>query len=435
MGQLDELAELVELAELDELVQLVELKGENIILPFIPQVQVTLNCNLDCRYCFQDHRPGVMDPDTLGALLDKVAGYARASGRHRHPVPVYWHGGEPLAAGISFFQTIMALEARYPDIQFNNRVQTNGTLMTEEWASFFTTHGFDVGFSLDGPGPLHDLNRRFKNSCRGSFDAAVQGIDNYRKYAGDIQVPVIAVVTSKSMGQADLIYEFFARLGARVQLDIFDIRCRDLMPPSGPLEPGDVYAPPPDTLGRFLVDLFDRWFHDGSQRTDFKEFHDEVKIALQPELDFGNPFHKRRCSMGRTIIDPDGLVFACDQYVNDEKTALGHICRDNISEMLGKKHRQWEEIKARIRGSSGQMACSRCQAAHTCSGGCMTCARYTAKLLAARAKGLPDRCWVNQPLPAPLARIRGEFYYCDALRQLRSHIKKAVAEELVNEEQ
>ena len=60
---------------------------------------------------------------------------------------------------------------------------------------------------------------------------------------------------------------------------------------------------------------------------DFKELQQEVKTILQPEIDRGDPFHKKRCDFRRLIFAPDGKVFSCDQWVNDEQTALGVSAR------------------------------------------------------------------------------------------------------------
>lgn len=146
--------------------------GQN--LPVVPQIQVTRNCNLGCDYCFQEHFGGIIELPTVQAILDKVVAHNLIVAPKCRSIKVYWHGGEPLLAGIGFFENILLLEQLYPDFTFLNRVQTNGTLMTKELAQFFSDSHFQVGFSLDGPQELHDQHRRFRLSGNGTFVATME---------------------------------------------------------------------------------------------------------------------------------------------------------------------------------------------------------------------------------------------------------------------
>jgi uncharacterized protein len=419
------------------------MKGKNLLrkarsdgtahyLTVIPQIQVTLNCNLDCSYCFQKHRGGIIDISTVEAILQKTVSNNRNKRLdfQNNVIQVYWHGGEPLLAGVEFFQKIMEIESRFPGAAFENRMQTNGTLMTEEFAGFLAENNFAVGFSLDGPEGIHNRNRRFRNSNNGSFGAAMQGIELYRRYAKPDRIAVIAVITRASLDRVSDIYEFFKELGAQVQLDIYDIRCLDLH--NSIQDHADVFelAPSPDEVGRFLIDLFDLWFYDQTRRVDFNELRNEVKMILQPEIKRGDPFHKKRCDFRRTIFDPNGRAFSCDQYVNDDKTALGDIQKDSMENILEKKARLWEEIKKHIRKSGDKMACASCEWGSQCNGGCITCMKYNALLLSARAQGLPDHRWFEAELASPLREVSGETYYCDGLRAFRHYVKEAVKQEL-----
>ena len=401
-------------------------------LSIIPQIQVTLNCNLACSYCFQEHSGGIIDPLTVGEILRKTISVNHQSGLNNENtvIPVYWHGGEPLLAGLAFFRKVMEMESDFPGVIFENRIQTNGTLMTDELAQFFAENHFQVGFSLDGPEDIHDLHRRFRNFGNGTFADTMHGIELYRRYDKTDYIPVIAVVTRTSLDRVNDIYRFFKELFARVQLDIYDIRCSDLVPP--PQDHSRLFelAPSPEEVGRFLIELFDLWFFDDTRKVDFSELRNEVKMILQPEINRGDPFHKRRCDFRRTIFDPEGRAFACDQYINDHKTALGDIRLDSMEDILEKKERLWGEIKAHIRKSGKDMACASCEWVRICSGGCITCMKYNALLLRARAKGLPDDRWFDVELVSPLKEVSGETYYCDGLRAFRDHVKEAVNREL-----
>jgi radical SAM protein with 4Fe4S-binding SPASM domain len=211
-------------------------------------------------------------------------------------------------------------------------------------------------------------------------------------------------------------------------LDIYDLRWLDLMAGSRLAE----LAPSAPEVGQFLIELFDLWFYDQQRQVDFQELRQEVKMILQPEVDRGDPFHKKRCDLRRLIFSPDGRVFSCDQWVHDERTALGDIHRDSLALILKNKVDLWAAIKTRLRRSGDDMACGPCDWGRQCAGGCLTCIKYNALLLQARSQGLPDHRWVEANLPPGWETLLGETYYCDGLRAFRRHVQETVRREFAN---
>jgi len=406
--------------------------AESFFVPVTPQIQVTLNCNYRCTYCFQNHcASDIMDLATAEAILVKCAEHNRSwvRGCAQGQVEIFWHGGEPLLAGIHFYREILRIQAKIPDITFKNHLQTNGALLTDAYAQFCREHDFQLGFSLDGPPEMNDLHRRTAVGGNSAFEATLRGIDNYRRHMPPgARVPVIAVVTRDTIDRAADFYLFFKELGAEVQLDFYDLRSDDLAPNA--MDALFTQAPGEDQLQRFLIELFDLWFHDPDRRVDFKELREDLDMVLRQETFFRNPMHKKRCSPGRTIFNPQGLVFACDQYVCDPATAIGDIHHNSVATLMRRKAALWDSIKTVIRKAPEAMACSRCDWGRLCMGGCLTCMKYNAMLLAARAEGLPDECWRDMPVPPSLAALSGETYYCEALRGLRRHIGDTVDREL-----
>lgn len=401
-------------------------------LTVVPQIQVTRNCNLACGYCFQEHAGGIINLATVETILQRVIAHNLRIDPLNKVIQIYWHGGEPLLAGLDFFQAIIRLESQYPELYFDNRIQTNGTLMSQELARLFAEHQFQLGFSLDGPKEIHNRYRCFPGSRSGSFDATMRGIEQYRRHARVDRVAVIAVVTRADIGRAADLFNFFKELQAEVQLDIYDVRCLDLVPGEREISGLWDLAPLPEEVGRFFIELFDLWFWDRDRQVDFKELRQEIKMVLQPEIKLGDPFDKKRCDFRRLIFAPDGKVFSCDQWVNDEKTALGDIRQDSLEAILTNKAVLWDKIKQRIRRSGEHMACGTCEWGQQCSGGCFTCMKYNAMLLRARSQGLPDSRWAEVALPPAWDEIRGETYYCKGLKAFRNHVREVVRRELAN---
>jgi uncharacterized protein len=399
----------------------------------VPQIQVTLGCNFNCSYCFQDHSSReTIDPGTAALILSKCARYNSSLLRTgRGTVEVCWHGGEPLLAGLDFFREMLRVQARFPNVSFINRLQTNGSLLTNDIAGFLVEQQFQVGFSLDGPLEVNDRQRRTTGNLESAFAATWCGIQNFKRHVPGGRVPIIAVITRDSAARAKEIYAFFKELGAEVQLDLYDLRCTDLY--SGRDRVLFHHAPTQNEARDFLIELFDLWFHDPERRVDFKELQNELDRVLQPERCFPNPLHKKRCCLGRTIFDPRGVVFACDQYVTDAATAIGDIRHDSLAAIMSRKAAAWDRVKRVVRRSPEAMGCETCEWRTSCMGGCLTCLKYNSMLLDARAKGLPDNQWPMASVAAPLREIAGETYYCDALRALRAHIRKEVRRELARE--
>ena len=96
-------------------------------------------------------------------------------------VQIAWQGGEPTLMGLDFFRRSVELAERYlrPGQRAAYTIQTNGTLLDEEWAAFFKEHDFLVGISIDGPQELHDAYRVNKGG-KGSFDQVMRGLGYLR---------------------------------------------------------------------------------------------------------------------------------------------------------------------------------------------------------------------------------------------------------------
>lgn len=202
-------------------------------------LQPTTFCNLDCEYCYLPYRSrrGVMDVAVTRRLAEDLSGYDG-------DLLVIWHGGEPLAAGLNSFATLAEPLLKLPHLK--HAVQTNATLITAEWCSFFAEEDFRVGISMDGPGDV--CGRRTYRNGRAALPAILDGIDLLRKTK--VEFHVIAVAHENSLGRAGEIYGFFRDLGCSSVG--FNIEEREGVNSEAPGCNGeDVY--------RFWSDLFLAW--------------------------------------------------------------------------------------------------------------------------------------------------------------------------------
>jgi uncharacterized protein len=173
------------------------------------------HCNLRCTYCYEIQRlqgshEKVMSTDMLRGYLENILGNGSSVS------DIFIHGGEPLLAGLPFFRQfieILRAMGRYESLSLG--VQTNATLLDEEWIAFFKEHGFHLGISLDGDRAIND-RYRIDHKGRGSYDKVVEGIRLLQRHG--IEFGVISVVsteTAREPGSAARILEHHVGLGLK----------------------------------------------------------------------------------------------------------------------------------------------------------------------------------------------------------------------------
>ncbi len=147
-----------------------------------------------------------MSPDLTARIAQDLTGYATPA----KPIEILWHCGEPLACGLVHFKRLIA-PFRELELQgaVYHSIQTNATLINEDWCEFFLEHKFSVGVSLDGP--EWATRRRVNWAGREAFPKIMAGIETL-KQAG-IDFGIIAVVSREHLGRAGELYQFFAELG------------------------------------------------------------------------------------------------------------------------------------------------------------------------------------------------------------------------------
>lgn len=399
---------------------------------FYFQAQVTLNCNLACKYCFEDHQSkGVMSLDTLQNVIVKCVEHFRKINPDKNEITFYWHGGEPLLAGIDFYKKVIELESRYPEIRFSNKIQTNGAAMTKKMAAFMVENNFEVGFSFDGPEDIQNKHRVLKNGRSGSFEAVMKGVENYREASKAPYIPIIAVVSKYTVERGPKVfYEFFKGLRSCLQFQPYDITWHDLLKEN--IDPdASEFMPGTEEYAQFVIDLFDLWFRDDPGKIVIHDLKGEVKDFLTPRFP-RSIIDKKRCSEERTIIDPVGNVYSCDMYLNNEKTSLGNINTDPLDTILERKYALWEKIKKVFRKGGNGYQCVECPYGDMCPGGCMTCMKYNYLVL--KGYSLDD--------PSHIKEINlffnknfsdcGDAYYCGSFKKYRDHIGAEVKKEVAS---
>ena len=326
---------------------------------------VAARCNLRCRYCYykRSHdtpdRGRIMGDRVLSRIVDEVIEIAARIGSKAE---FTWHGGEPTLAGLDFFRQVVELQyarreaSGHQDLQIVNSIQTNATLISEDWCELLKEHDVSLGVSLDGPGWLHNLNRTYA-SGRGSFEDVMRSIHLLQRY--EIRFGALAVITRASIGHADDIFRFFVDQGIK-QFEL--LPCTDL---PGEREE-DSLTIKPEEYASFMLESLDLWFaeDDPTTRIRFLESALQGILGVEPGL----------CSMSMDCcgafpsIVPNGNVYFCDDYEGSEDMRIGNLLTTPLSMLLAEGTRH-AEIRSQVHAVK-QRCRDTCEWYPACGGGC-----------------------------------------------------------------
>ena len=316
-------------------------------------VKPTHLCNLACTYCYNDDvRDPVMSGETLGRVVGQTFSYVRQHVPHRL-VSFIWHGGEPLIPGPAFYERAVDLQAAQGDgVTYTNSIQTNGTLLNDQWLSFLRANNFTVSISIDGPADLHD-RYRVDRKGRGSFARVQEAIDSVK--AAGIPLGVCVVISRANIEHVDRIYDFLAVQGLRFNVIPLNR--------SGSARDGfEDMGLGSDEYADAWIRMYDRWFDADSDYVYCSDFVFKTRAILA-----GRPadcIGLEQCSDTNIAIDPVGDVYPCATLSGSESTRYGNLLGQDLAELMDSTHAH----DYRHRRTDAQ--CSSCRWQHVCHGGC-----------------------------------------------------------------
>jgi uncharacterized protein len=306
-------------------------------------------CNLQCIYCYSDiSSAAVMSRQTLRIVLEKTARYAERQGFKE--IHLLWHGGEPLLAGLGFFQdATQMLEALFSGLKFRQYLQTNGLLLDHDFCAFFRDHAFQIGLSLDGPPDLHD-ELRSGPGHRGTHAAVLEKLGLLEEER--IPAGINAVVSRRSLGQEKRIYRYFQSLN-------YSFRTNPMVPGRN-AEACEPYLLQPGEYGIFLGRLFDAWAGAALRRVRVSplDLYLEAIISGEPS----ECQQQATCAGTHLGVKPSGETVLCSRF---ESQFLGTIHDQEIEELVASSFCQDIQGRAEILSS-----CHSCPYWSICHGGC-----------------------------------------------------------------
>ncbi len=317
-------------------------------------------CNLNCSYCYYLEK-GNLYPDMKNLrmpedLLEKyILQHIQASSAQT--IFFSWHGGEPTLAGLDYFHRIAELQKKHlpSNRSVLNGIQTNGTLLNDEWCRFLKREHFVVGISLDGPEKFHSINR-FRKDGKSSFDEVLKGYDFLKSY--EIPCEILCVVHSGNVRFPLEVYRFFKSLNA--EFLTFIPLVERISPQAGQVSERTV---PAKAFGEFLCAIFDEWKANDIGKVKIQIVEEALRSAFG--LDHSLCIFKPVC--GRVpVVEHNGDFYSCDHFV-DPAHRVGNIGRMPLSELL-----ESPEQKAFGQAKFDLLPeyCLKCDVLSMCNGAC-----------------------------------------------------------------
>ena len=327
-------------------------------------------CNLRCDYCYYLEKQHLYANEGRQMLSDELLERFIREYIESQTTPEVlftWHGGEPLVRPLAFYEKVVRLPQRYArGRRIANSLQTNGTLINDDWARFFHDQGWLIGVSLDGPEAYHDAFRRTRGGGP-SFRNVIRGIDILNRHA--VEWNALAVANRLNGDHPLSFYRFFKNIGCRyIQVTPVverlahhdDGRQLASLVDEGQLAPFSIR---PKQWGNFLCTIFDEWVrHDVSMF--FINIFDATLanwVGVAPGL----------CTMAKHcghagVMEHNGDVYSCDHFVFPEYK-LGNIHEQSLVEMMySERQRRFGRAKA----DSLPTQCRECQWLNACHGEC-----------------------------------------------------------------
>ena len=316
-------------------------------------------CNLDCRYCYYLKKKDLYGKSASFRMPDDILELYIVQHIDASPAKVInfsWHGGEPTVLGLDYFRKIVALQRKHRPSgqQIRNGIQTNGTLLDEDWCRFLAAEGFGVGLSLDGPKELHDLYRVSKKQ-EPTHEQVMRGYELLQKHR--IPFDILCVVHDQNVQYPTEVYRFFKEIGARYLgfLPLVELRS-DEKSVSG-------HTVTAEAFGAFLCAVFDEWLSQDIGRVSVQIFEEAIGTAFGQ--DHGLCIFRKTCG-DIPVIEHNGDFFSCDHFV-DMEHRIGNIGETPLIDMLDSTaQRAFGQAKL----DSLPLFCKNCEALTMCNGGC-----------------------------------------------------------------
>jgi len=331
-------------------------------------------CNLDCKYCFYLEKEKLypntghwaMRSDVLERYIEQYIAAQAVDEVH-----FAWQGGEPTLLGVDFFRNVVALQQKHAGAKIiHNALQTNATLIDDEWGEFLAGNNFLVGVSIDGPREMHDHYRVDKGGAP-TFDRVMRGIGKLREH--EVEFNTLTVVNRHNSQYPIEVYRFLKEIGSGF-IQFIPVVERSAAEP-GPdglvlIQPSfdrvaevTDWSVEPLAYGRFLAKIFDEWVRRDVGRVFVQQF--DVALESWMGLDASLCVFRRTCGSA-LAMEHSGDVYSCDHFVYPEHK-LGNVMEADLKKMVGSEQQKKFGLD---KLNSLPAMCRQCDVRFACNGEC-----------------------------------------------------------------
>jgi uncharacterized protein len=332
-------------------------------------------CNLNCTYCFYLEKKNLFEAATTFMSDQVLEAYTEKYIRSQEgpTVEFTWQGGEPTLAGLVFYRKAIEYQKKYKGSkQIRNSLQTNGTLINEQWCRFLAKHHFLVGISLDGPAVFHNSYRK-NNGGKATFHSVERAIRLLQKHEVDFNI--LTTVNDMNSREPLQVYDYYLQTGIQF-VQFIPIVERTAGEQSSALglnlaSPEDTppdshvtdWSVDPEQYAEFLITIFDGWVRNDIGRIYIMNFEWALSAAIHGVS--GTCHHAERCGTAG-VIEHNGDIYSCDHFVYPSYR-LGNILDDDLS-LLFNSPAQLAFGDEKQHGLTDE--CRNCEVLNLCYGGC-----------------------------------------------------------------
>jgi uncharacterized protein len=321
-------------------------------------------CNLDCSYCYYLSKELLYPGSRFRMASDLLENYTRQyiEAQHVPEVTFAWQGGEPTLMGLDFFRLAVQFQEKYqrPGMHIQNTLQTNGTMLDDEWCSFFREHHFLIGLSLDGPGAMHDAYRVDKGG-KPTFDRVMEGVALLKKHGVEFNI-----LTTLHAANVDHPLEVYHFLRDEVGTQFIQFIPIVEMEKETSLQGVDRVTSRSVTgrqYGDFLIAVFDEWVRHDVGHVYVQIF--DVALAAWVGAPKGFCIFEETCGTA-LAMEHNGDVYSCDHFV-EPNYKLGNLKQRPLLAMVNSQQQyQFGQAKR----DSLPRYCRECPVRFVCNGGC-----------------------------------------------------------------
>ena len=321
-------------------------------------------CNLNCSYCYFLKKEALYPSSDFCMTEDVLENFTRQyiQAQRIPQVTFAWQGGEPTLMGLDFYRKAVELQKKYapPGMKVENTLQTNATLLDDEWCHFFRMEHFLVGVSLDGPKVLHDVYRQNKGGA-GSYDSVIHGLELLKKHK--VEFNILCTVNAANAPYPLEIYRHFRD---ELEADYIQfIPIVERINKRGEQRGNKVSnrSVTGEQYGDFLIAVFDEWLARDVGRVFVQIF--EVAFAKWLRQPGGLCIFDPTCGQA-LAIEHNGDLFSCDHYV-EQRYRLGNIQKSSMVQLVGSARQRQFGMEKR---TSLPQYCMDCEVLFVCNGGC-----------------------------------------------------------------